>query len=156
MTFRRALGGTTMRRTGRGWIVVGLLVVPLLLAACGGTAAEEAVQPPAVAKQIKGTDITQVTLTAEAARRLGVRTVAVRSDGAGTVIPYQAVLYDPNGETWAYTSPKPLVFQRADISVARIVGNSAILTTGPSVGTAVVTAGATEIWGVEYGGIEED
>lgn len=144
-----------MRRKGRGWIAVGLLTVPLLLAACGGTAAEEA-QPPAVAKQIKGTGVTQVTLTAEAAKRLGVQTVTVRSDGAQTVIPYNAVLYDPNGETWTYTSPKPLVFQRADISVARIDGNSAILVTGPRVGTLVVTDGATEIWGVEYGGIEED
>jgi hypothetical protein len=147
-----------MRRKGRGWIVVGLLTVPLLLAACGSTAAEEA-QPPAVAKQIKGTGVTQVTLTAEAAKRLGVRTVAVRSNGAGTartVIPYNAVLYDPNGETWTYTNPKPLVFQRADISVARIDGNSAVLVTGPRVGTSVVTDGATEIWGVEYGGIEED
>jgi hypothetical protein len=154
MTFRRALGGSTMRRTGRGWIVVGLLAVPLLLTACGGTAAEEAGQPPAVAKEING--VTQVTLSAEAAKRLGVQTVAVRGDGARTVIPYNAVLYDPNGETWTYTSPKPLVFQRADISVARIDGNSAILVTGPRVGTPVVTDGATEIWGVEYGGIEED
>jgi hypothetical protein len=147
-----------MRCKGRGWIVVGLLVAPLLLAACGGTGAEEAGQPPAVAKQIKGTGITQVTLTADAAKRLGVQTVMVRSDGgtSRTVIPYDAVLYDPNGETWTYTSPKPLVFQRADISVARIDGNSAILAKGPSIGTPVVTAGATEIWGVEYGGIEED
>jgi hypothetical protein len=148
-----------MRRKGRGWIVVGLLAVPLLLTACGGNAGEEAAQPPAVAKRIKGTGITRVTLTAEAAKRLGVQTVAVRSDGAKTartVIPYDAVLYDPTGETWTYTSPKPLVFQRADIRVDRIDGNSAILTKGPRVGTPVVTAGATEIWGVEYGGIEED
>ena len=144
-----------MGRKRRGWIVVGLLALPLLLAACGGGAGEEAAQPPAVAKQIKG-GITRVTLTAEAAKRLGVQTVPVRSDGASTVIPYEAVLYDPNGETWTYTSPTPLVFQRADISVARIDGDSAILAKGPRVGIRVVIAGATEIWGVEYGGIEED
>jgi hypothetical protein len=33
---------------------------------------------------------------------------------------------------------------------------SAFLTRGPPVGTRVVTAGATEIWGAEYGDIEED
>jgi hypothetical protein len=31
-----------------------------------------------------------------------------------------------------------------------------LLTKGPVVGTKVVTEGATEIWGVEYGGIQED
>ena len=37
-----------------------------------------------------------------------------------------------------------------------IDGERAILTKGPAAGTAVVTLGATELWGVEYGGIEED
>jgi hypothetical protein len=95
-------------------------------------------------------------LTAEAARRLDVQTVAARSDGKRTVIPYAAVLYDPDGRTWTYTSPEQLVFVRKDISVDRIDGDSAILTAGPSPGTAVVTVGADELWGVEYGGIEED
>jgi multidrug efflux pump subunit AcrA (membrane-fusion protein) len=97
-------------------------------------------------------------LTAEAARLLGVRTERVRSEGAAghTVIPHDAVLYDADGGTWTYTSPNPLVYQRADIRVARIDGVSAILTRGPPAGTRVVTAGATEIWGVEYGDIEED
>ena len=66
------------------------------------------------------------------------------------------MLYDPDGGTWTYTSPNPLVYQRADIRVARIEGVSAVLTRGPPAGTRVVTAGATEIWGVEYGDIEED
>jgi hypothetical protein len=149
-----------MKRQGRLVVaVLVLLVVPLLATACGGKAGEEAVSEPAVAEPVKGTDVIRVTLTAEAAKRLGLRTADVRSDGPGTtrtVIPYNAVLYDPDGGTWTYTNPQPLVFQREDISVARIDGDTAILSKGPPVGTAVVTAGATEIWGVEYGGIEED
>ena len=35
-------------------------------------------------------------------------------------------------------------------------GDKVILSGGPPVGTPVVTVGSTEIWGVEYGGIEED
>jgi hypothetical protein len=31
-----------------------------------------------------------------------------------------------------------------------------VLSRGLTAGTRVVTEGATEIWGVEYGGIEED
>ena len=150
-----------MRRTSRGWLALALLALPLPLAACGGNAVEEKGQEPAVTEQVsvRGTHVTRVKLTAAAARRLGVRTGVVRSRGAGasrTVIPYDAVLYDPNGDTWTYTSPKPLAFQRADIRIARIDGKVAVLTKGPPVGTPVVTAGASEIWGVEYGGIEED
>jgi hypothetical protein len=66
------------------------------------------------------------------------------------------VLYDPDGATWTYTSPKPLEYVRANITVKSIDGQRAILTKGPAPGTAVVTLGATELWGVEYGGIKED
>jgi len=148
-----------MRWTARAWIVGALIAAPLLLAACGGRGEEDNAPPPAVAEHVKGTDITRVKLTAEAAKLIGLKTTAVRSDGPGTrltVIPYAAVLYDPDGKTWTYTSPRPLVFQRIGIHVARIDGKSAILTKGPPVGTPVVTAGATEIWGVEYGEIQED
>jgi hypothetical protein len=147
-----------MKRHESRWLVAVLLllVVPLLATACGGAAGEQVVTEPAVTEQVKGTDVIRVTLTAQAAKRLGVETVKVRSDGGRAVIPYAAVLYDPNGETWTYTSPKPFVFERADIGVDRVAGGSAILTKGPPIGTAVVTVGATEIWGVEYGGIEED
>ena len=148
-----------MKRRGIRSIVAGLLAVPLLLAACGGTGGEGVAQKPAVLTHVRGTDVTRVTLTAEAAKRLGIQTATVRSDGAGThrlVIPYKAVLYDPNGATWTYTSPKPLVFEREGIRVARIAGGAAVLTKGPPVGAQVVTVGAMEIWGVEYGGIKED
>jgi hypothetical protein len=137
-------------------IVVGTLLVTLLLPACGGTAEEDAAESPAVVEQIKGTELNRVTLTPEAAKRLDVQTATARSDGERTMIPYSAVLYDPDGQTWTYTSPKRLVFVREDIRVDRIDGDSAILAAGPSAGTTVVTVGADELWGVEYGGIEED
>jgi hypothetical protein len=149
-----------MRRGRSSWLatMLALLAIPLLATACGGTSAEEPSAESAVTKQVPGTDIVRVELTADAAERLGVKTVPVRSDSKSgrAVIPYAAVLYDPDGSTWTYASPARLVFQRKDITVARIQGDAAVLSRGPLVGTVVVTAGATEIWGVEYGGIEED
>ncbi len=158
MKLRHVPAESTPNQQARRWIRVLLivLVLPLLVAACGGTAAEEPATAPAVTEKVKGSDALRVKLTAEAAERLGVETVAVQRNGDRTVIPYQAVLYDPDGATWTYTSPSPSVYQREDIVVARVDGGSAVLTKGPPVGTHVVTAGATEIWGVEYGGIEED
>jgi hypothetical protein len=139
----------------RSLIVITLLVT-LSPSACGGSADEGAPDSPAAVEQISGTELNRITLTAEAAKRLDVQTVAARSEGKSTVIPYAAVLYDPDGRTWTYTSPKQLVFVRKDISVDRIDGEAALLTAGPSAGTQVVTVGADELWGVEYGGIEED
>ena len=146
--------GTVVRRAN-GVIVLGLVALGLAVSACGGSS--ESPAPPAPAKITKlagGGD--QITLTADAAKRIDVRTAAVKSDGGNTVIPYAAVLYDPDGAAWTYTNPKPLVFVRADITVDRIEGERAILAKGPAPGTAVVTVGATELWGVEYGGIQED
>jgi hypothetical protein len=74
--------------------------------------------------------------------------------GSGTlrnVVPYAAVLYDPRGDTWVYTNPEPLVFVRHLISVEYIEGDLAVLSSGPSVGTAVVTVGAAELFGIEFG-----
>ena len=140
-------------------MMLALIAVPLLATACGGTSAsQEASGESAVTEQVPGTDIIRVKLTADAAERLGVKTVPVRSDPSSSrpVIPYAAVLYDPDGSTWTYASPARDVYQRKDITVARIRGNAVVLSRGPRVGTVVVTDGATEIWGVEYGGIEED
>jgi hypothetical protein len=139
----------------KGLLALVLIGIALPLGGCGGAAEDESAGEPARVEEVAGQ--TQVVLSAEAAKRLDVQTTPVRSAaGKKTVIPFAAVLYDPNGETWTYTSPKPLVFVRHDISVDRIDGNRAILSTGPPAGTSVVTVGATEIWGVEYGGIEED
>jgi outer membrane lipoprotein-sorting protein len=132
-----------------------LVVLGLALAGCGGSSDSPAPAEPAhVTKLADG--FNQITLTADAAKRIDVKTAAVKSDGGDIVIPYSAVLYDPDGATWAYTNPKPLVFVRANITVKDIIGDRAVLTKGPAAGTAVVTLGATELWGVEYGGIQED
>ncbi len=131
-------------------VLVGLLVVPLLLAACGGEAEHEAV-PAAVVEEVKGTDLSKVTLTPEAAERLDIKTAAVTANGAGRVIPYAAVLYSPTGETWAYTNPDGLTFVREQIVIDRVEGDEAMLSKGPAPGSKVATAGVAELYGAESG-----
>jgi hypothetical protein len=115
---------------------------------------------PASVEAIGKTGLKRVILTPSAAKRLDIQTARVGSAVLGgeqrTVIPYAAVLYDSNGETWTYTSTKPLVFVRHDIRVDTIEGNRAVLRGGPPQGTAVVTVGSPELWGIEIGEIEED
>jgi hypothetical protein len=67
------------------------------------------------------------------------------------VVPYAAVLYGVHGETWVYSNPEPLVYVRQPIVVDFIEGDLAYLSEGPEVGTAVVTIGAAELFGVETG-----
>ena len=146
--------GSTVRRANRATALC-LLLLGLCLSGCGGSSDSAAPVDPAKLTKLAGGGI-RITLTTDAAKRIDVKTSPAEDDGEHTVIPYAAVLYDPDGTTWTYTSPKPLVYVRADITVDRIDGERAILATGPAPGTAVVTVGATELWGVEYGGIEED
>lgn len=133
------------------WALVGLLVVPLLLTACGGSGTEHEAASAAVVEEVEGTDLHKVTLTPAAAERLDIKTSAVRANGSGRVIPYAAVLYSPTGETWAYTNPEGLTFVREAIVVERIEGNRALLTKGPAPGSKVATAGVAELYGAESG-----
>jgi hypothetical protein len=140
------------------WIIVAVVVAGLAVVAlavrAGGSGKEEttADSEPAAVAPIKGSDVKQVTLSADAARRLGIETTRV---SAHDVIPAAAVLYDASGATFTYISPQRLVFMRSPISVDRIERGEAFLTKGPPAGTAVVTVGSQELFGAENG-VEED
>jgi hypothetical protein len=149
---------TDLRHQHRPIVAVVLLVIATMsMAACGNSPGRQNDgAEPATVKPVKGTDLSTVTLTRQAAERLGIRTATVRRHGARrTVVPYGAVLYKADGSTFTYTSPKPRVYVRAPISVARIDGAEAILSAGPPVGTDVVTVGSQELYGSEYE-VEED
>jgi len=66
------------------------------------------------------------------------------------VVPYSAIVYDTQGNTWVYTSPEALTFVRSPVTVDYIDGDKAILLEGPPVDTAVVTVGAEELYGAEF------
>ena len=138
-----------------GGIVTALIVVALVLTGCSDTSAldEGASSDVATVEPIEGSDVARVTLSEDAARRLDITTAPIAALGGGTArtaMPYAAVLYDPNGDTWAYTNPEPLVFVRSPITVVTIEGNRAVLSAGPAAGTQVVTVGAAELLGTEY------
>jgi hypothetical protein len=97
----------------------------------------------------EGDDARVATLTREAAERTGLRTAPVRRDGTRLVIPYAALIYDEEGKTFVFTSPKRLSFLRAAVSIERIEGSRVLLSHGPPAGTAVVTVGAAEVYGTE-------
>ena len=104
----------------------------------------------AALEAIKGTDIKRVVFSAEGAKRVGLQTAAIRQGGQGKVIPYSAVIYGPEGDTFTYTSPEPLTFVRQAIEIDRVAGDSVLLSDGPPADTRVVTVGVAEVYGTEF------
>jgi hypothetical protein len=132
------------------WALVALLATGLALSGCAKTSESEASEDgPVKLVEVKGSDVQQVVLTAKAADRVGIKMAAITEKGGAKVAPYAAVVYDANGDAWAYTSAKPLTFVRAPITVQSIAGNDAILSAGPDAGTEVVTVGTAELFGSE-------
>ena len=143
-----------MRYTNRWMALVLIIAGPHLLACAQPSAEEEHESKAARVEPIKGTDLSRVILSEEAAKRIALQTVRVQTEQVGgtqrMVIPYAAVLYDANGDAWAYTSPQPLTFVRHRITIDSIEGDLAILSNGPPIGTPVVTVGAAELYGAEF------
>jgi hypothetical protein len=143
-------------RPEQRWLAGALLCVSVLIAGCkseGPEAAAADETPNATVVHSEGSQPSRVTLTEEAIKKIDVQTVLVRDlvvNGAvRRVIPYGAVLYDENGDTWTYTNPEPQVFVRYHISIDNIEAGQAVLTEGPPAGVAVVTVGAAELFGAE-------
>ena len=137
-------------------IAGALLIFGVTSLSTSETVAEsESHAQPGKVEQVAGTDVGRVTLTAAGASRVGIQTTPVREERVAgqqrKIIPYAAVVYDSDGETWTYTNPEPLVFVRERIEVDHITGDQAVLTSGPAAGTAVVTVGVAELYGTELG-----
>jgi ABC-type oligopeptide transport system substrate-binding subunit len=139
----------------RWTVMLILIIVVLLVAACSQSAPEATSEEggPAQVEHLEGANPSRVTLTEEAAQLLDIQTAPIREEPVnGTqrlVMPYAALLYDPQGDTWTYTNSEPLIYVRQPIRVDRIEGDMAVLSDGPTAGTPVVTVGAAELFGSE-------
>jgi membrane fusion protein, heavy metal efflux system len=77
--------------------------------------------------------------------------LALRSQLESLVVPRSALVYDVQGGTWVYENSGPHVFVRRRVELRWIDGATAVLAHGPAAGKKVVTAGAAELFGVEFG-----
>jgi hypothetical protein len=135
-----------MKRKYFFWLVL-ITVAVLGLAACGPSSVTTEKIEPSRLEDIDGSELKRVILTEKAAERIGVQTVAVD----GSFVPYSAVIYDTEGNTWVYTNPAPLTFVRAPILIDRIEGDQAFLSEQLDTAAPVVTIGVIEIYGAETG-----
>lgn len=81
--------------------------------------------------------------------------VLVRLTGRETenalVVPESALINDIHGGVWVYVQQAPRVFARRKVDVRDLTRGLAVLTRGPEVGTLIVTTGAAELYGIEFG-----
>ena len=95
--------------------------------------------------------ISRITLSSEAVKRLRLEFVTPTKKGEQMTLPYKSLLYDPNGKEWAYVSESDTTFKRMALKVSTIDGDTVIYTEGPQPSQQVVTWGAAELFGIEFG-----
>ena len=136
-------------RQRRSFLAI-LVVAAIGFGGCGSTPAE----PPAAPEEagVQGNNPLEVTVSEQAAERLGIETAQVAAGNGGrTSVPYAAILYDTEGATWVYTNPSEHLYVRTPVKVDAIQGDTAMIETGPPAGTPIVTVGLAELYGAETG-----
>jgi RND family efflux transporter MFP subunit len=91
---------------------------------------------------------------AEGAFRPGEKlsaTLALRGREESLQVPRAAVLYDYRGGAWVYENTAPHVFTRRRVEIRRVEGATVLLGRGLKAGSKVVTTGAAELFGTEFG-----
>jgi hypothetical protein len=129
------------------FLLMLMMVAALQLSACGPKPSTIEKIAPSTLEEIEGSELQRVILTEKAAERIGVQIVPV----GGLVVPYSAVIYDNEGNTWIYTNPEPLTFVRAPIVIDRIEGDQAFLSEALETDAPILTVGVAEIYGAETG-----
>jgi hypothetical protein len=82
--------------------------------------------------------------------RVGV-TLKLQSAAESLTVPWSAVVFDIHGGAWVYEKTGDRSYTRRRVVVRYVAADVAVLESGPPPGTAVVTAGAAELFGTETG-----
>ena len=77
--------------------------------------------------------------------------LSLGTEAESLVVPFSAILYDTFGGTWVYENPAPDTFVRRRVEVKNVVHDEAVITRGLAVGSPVVSVGAAELFGTEFG-----
>ena len=83
-------------------------------------------------------------------QRVGV-VLPMLGESLGLCVSKSALIVDIYGGTWVYEKVGDHSYARRRVMVDRVVGDTAVLATGPKEGTKVVTDGVAEIHGAEFG-----
>ena len=77
--------------------------------------------------------------------------LTLRGEAQQVAVPWSAVIHDIYGGQWVYEQIDERKFVRRRVEVGWVDGDWAAVTRGPKAGVKVVTAGAAELAGTEFG-----
>lgn len=130
-------------------------VVPLgATAGTRGATARPVSAPPAADAAAASVDLFYSLANGDRSLRPGQRVsvrIPLRSPSESLVVPRSAILFDALGGTWVYEARAGGVFVRQRVALTDVSDETAILQQGPAAGTPVVTVGAAELFGTEFG-----
>lgn len=119
-----------------------------------GLPAEPIPAPPSANARLASVDLYYRIANSDRRFRPGERVsvrLARRGGVEGLVVPKAALLHDAYGGTWVYVARDGQVYARQRVAVTDVNGPIALLSRGPAPGSRVVTDGAAELFGVEFG-----
>lgn len=119
-----------------------------------GAVARPVQAPPTAQASASAVDLYYELPNPEGKYRPGQRVgmlVPVRGEEKSLGLPWSAVVHDIYGGTWVYVQTAPRTFARQRVQVRYVSGDWAVLAEGPKEGARVVTAGAAELFGTEFG-----
>jgi membrane fusion protein, multidrug efflux system len=142
--------------TDVGAIERGRAVLVRPLGPGGAARAARPVEAPPSANAVAGTvdlyfAIDNRDRTYRVGQRVGVTLPLAGGSRTGLSVPKSAIVRDIYGGEWVYAKTGPDTFVRQRIEVASSDGDQAVLSRGLSGGAEVVTAGAAELFGSEFG-----
>lgn len=118
------------------------------------TTAHPVKAPPSASGTAGTVDLYYAVLNRGGAFRLGQRVLVdlpALGRSSGLLVPASAILRDIYGGEWVYVRSAPRAYERRRIEVGALVNGQALLSRGLARGDQVVTAGAAELFGAEFG-----
>jgi len=83
-------------------------------------------------------------------QRVGIN-LPFREQRETLAVPWSSVVLDVSGGAWVYERIQPHTYVRRRVEIRRVLGADAELSHGPEPGTFIVTEGAAELFGTEFG-----
>jgi multidrug efflux pump subunit AcrA (membrane-fusion protein) len=136
------------------WLVPGAFVLAAL-AGCGPHT-DEAAEPqdPVALSKVPGTELTRLVVEPDAVSTIGISTADVSAFAGAAELrgfPSAALMYGPDGAPFVYVNSEENTYDRHPVTVDHVDGDVAVVREGPVQGTPVVTQGAAELVGMEFG-----
>jgi RND family efflux transporter MFP subunit len=119
-----------------------------------GVPASPVKSPPTAQAQASAVDLYYELPNPGGKYRPGERVCALlplKGDEKSISVPWKSIVYDIDGGTWVYVKKADRTYVRQRVEVRYVDDGRAVLRKGPAPGTEVVTDGAEEVFGAEFG-----